>query len=372
MTSTDAAPAAAARRVSTLELFFDLVFVFTITQVATIVEREPSWAAVAQAALELTVIFWMYGGFAWLTNRIGTDAGRQRAVLLLGMAAFLVVSLAVPRAFGDDGVAFGWAYLGLNVVHLVGFVIGDVPAAVRVMVRVGSTNLVAAALVLVAGYAGAPWHWPLWAAAFVVQWVPPLVNRTLGVFTIDAAHFGERHGLMVLIVLGESLVSLAVAADEEAVTAGLAIGVLCGLVTLAAMWWCYFAGDDDRAAEAMAGLPPGRQGVAALVGYDMPHVLMLAGVVGLAAGARLSLPDLTGATSLAAAALLAGGAAVYLAGLAAFRGVLAYGPWPPRAVAAVVAPTAIPVGTAAGAAQELLVLAALMVALLLAERRLAG
>ena len=101
-------------RVSTLELFFDLVFVFTITQIALIVEHHPSWDSVAQALLVLLVIYWMYGGYAWLTNTVGTGGARQKVVLLLGMAAFLVTSLAVPRAFGPDAIAFGYAYLLLT------------------------------------------------------------------------------------------------------------------------------------------------------------------------------------------------------------------------------------------------------------------
>jgi Bacterial low temperature requirement A protein (LtrA) len=132
-------------RVSTLELFFDLVFVFTITQVAQIVEHHASWPTAAQALVELAVIYWMYGGYAWLTNTLGSRTQRQRVVLLLGMAAFLVVSLAVPRAFGHDGVAFGYAYLLLNVVHLVAFATGGVPGAARAMWLLGSINLLACA-----------------------------------------------------------------------------------------------------------------------------------------------------------------------------------------------------------------------------------
>ena len=108
-------------RVSTLELFFDLVFVFTITQLALTVEHHPSWESVAQASLELLVIYWMYGGYAWLTNSFGTRTVAARTVLLSGMAAFLVVSLAVPGAFEADAIVFAWAYLGLNLVHIAGF-----------------------------------------------------------------------------------------------------------------------------------------------------------------------------------------------------------------------------------------------------------
>jgi low temperature requirement protein LtrA len=356
-------------RVSTLELFFDLVFVFTVTQVARIIEEHPhSVAAVAQAFVELLVIFWMYGGFAWLTNTLGSRSARQRAVLLAGMAAFFVTSLAVPRAFGHDGVAFGIAYLVLNVVHLGGFLLRG-SATLRAMLRIGATNLTAAVLILIAGFTDGGWHWPLWLAAVLVQIVPPLVTSSTASFDIGVAHFAERHGLMIIIVLGESLISVALAADALSVDMRLVVGALCGLAALAAMWWCYFTGDDDAAADAFARTPPQRRGRLALVGYDFPHVVMMAGIVGVAAGTRESLPDLATATSAFAATLIAGGAAVYLLALAAFRGILDYGPPAPRAVVAVALLAIIPIGTGLSAAAELFAVAIVLAALLVAERR---
>jgi low temperature requirement protein LtrA len=357
-------------RVSTLELFFDLVFVFTITQVALVVEHHPSWRAAGQALIELAVIYWMYGGYAWLTNTLGTRTQRQRIVLLLGMAAFLGVSLAVPRAFEGDGVAFGWAYLLLNAVHLAGFVIGDVPDAGAAIRRLGSINLTAAGLLLAAGYLGGHWRWPMWIAAVLIQWGVALGARVSSSFTVDVGHFAERHGLMIIIVLGESVVSVALAAQEAPVTVRLAVGVLCGLAASAAMWWCYFAGDDERAAAAFDRLEPRRRGSVALRGYDLTHVFMLAGVVAVAAGSRHALPDLTAATDLAAATLIAGGLAAYLLALAAFRAIVRFANPVPRLAAAVAMPASIPIGTALGAAQQLLAAAAAIAVLLVVERRL--
>lgn len=355
-------------RVSTLELFFDLVFVFTITQVALVVEHRASWSSVAQALLELAVIYWMYGGYAWLTNTLGSRTPRQRIVLLLGMAAFFVVSLSVPGAFGDDGIAFGWAYLGLNALHLSGFLIGGVPSAAAAIRRIAPYNLLAAVLVLVAGYTGAPAHWVLWVTAVLVQWAPALLTRTAHAFAIDVDHWAERHGLMIIIALGESLVSVAAASGRH-VDASLVLGALAGLAASAAMWWSYFAGEDERAARAFGRLPPGRRGAVGLLGYDLPHVFMLAGVVAVAAGSRLSLPDLTATTSLAGAALIAGGAGVYVAALAGFRFALHSGAVPPRLGTAVALLATIPVGTDLGAAQQLLAVALVIVAMLLVERR---
>jgi low temperature requirement protein LtrA len=368
-TETDVETPDAHARVSTLELFFDLVFVFTITQVALIVEHDPSWTAAAQALVELLVIYWMYGGFAWLTNTVGDSLFPQRVALLLGMAAFFVVSLATPRAFGSDGVTFGVAYLALNVVHLGSFLLLGGRTTFAAMARIGAGNVVAALLILVAGFTHGTGHWPLWLAAVIIQYVQPVVANTAGSFAIGVEHFAERHGLMIIIVLGESLLSVALAAQQLPVDATLILGTLCALAASAAMWWCYFGGEDAAAAEALGARPPDQRGMLALLGYDAPHVLMMAGVVSVAAGSRLALPDLTGATSTAAASFLRAGVATYLLGLAVFRRVLAFASATTRAVWALLALATLPVGTQAGAAQQLLVIALLLVGLLAVERR---
>jgi low temperature requirement protein LtrA len=363
------------RRVSTVELFFDLVFVFTITQLAQIVEHRPSWGSVGQALLELLVIYWMYGGFSWLTNALGPSATRQRIVLLLGMAAFFVVSLAVPRAFGTDALAFGIAYLILNLVHLGGFLLRG-SATFRPMLLIGRWNLLAATLLLGAGFVPDGSHrlawlrWVLWGLAVGVQYLRPLVApAATRDFTISVGHFAERHGLMIIIVLGESLVSVAVAASELPVGWTLIVGTLCGLAATAALWWAYFGGEDEAVAHALAGIAPGRRGWFALVGIDLPTVLMLAGVVAVAAGSRLSLPVLTDRSPTAAAALIAGGAATFLVGSALARLVFRLPMPAARAVAALVVLATAPVGTQLGAAQQLAAVALVIGVLLVLESR---
>ena len=358
----------ASSRVSTLELFFDLVFVFTVTQVALIVEEHPTWPKVAQAVLELAAIYWMYGGFAWLTNVLGTETARQRLVVLTGMAAFLVTSLALPRAFSDDAKVFGVAYGALTLVHLGGFLLRG-SATFAAMLRVGAANLLGAALILIAGFAGGSARWPLWIAAVAIFYLYGLLTSNTESFDIGVEHFAERHGLMVLIVLGESLVSVAVAAQSERVTAALIVGALCGLAATAALWWAYFGGEDEAAAAAFAALPPQQRGNLALAGYDLPHLAMIGGILGIAAGSRLSLPDLTSTTSTAAAALIGGGAALFMLAMAAFRFALRYRTVLPRAVTGLLALATIPIGTEAGAAQQLAVVAALTAALVVSENR---
>ena len=155
---------AAPDRVSTLELFFDLVFVFTITQVSTVIVRSPDARGLARAAIELAVICWMYGGYAWMTNAVSSERWDRRLLLLLGMGGFFTCSLAVPRAFDEDGIVFGAAYLFVTLVHLSGFLLGSGRTPLRAILRLAPWNLLSAGLVLAAGWAYGTADWWLWAA----------------------------------------------------------------------------------------------------------------------------------------------------------------------------------------------------------------
>ncbi len=241
---------AAPDRVSTLELFFDLVFVFTITQVSTVVVRSPDGRGLARAALELAIISWMYGGYAWMTNAVSSERWDRRLLLLLGMAGFFACSLAVPRAFDEDGIVFGVAYLFVNLVHLSGFLLGAGRTPLRAIYRLAPWNLLSAGLVLAAGWARGAADWWLWGGALAVQMLTPLFSRADEGFVPNATHLAERHGLVILIVLGESIVSIGLAAEDRRVDPPLLFGAIAGLMAVAAMWRAYFIGDDTRAAEA--------------------------------------------------------------------------------------------------------------------------
>lgn len=357
-------------RVSTLELFFDLVFVFVVTQLSSVLERHTPWAP-AHAALTLLAVYWMYGGFSWLTNALGDSVWRQRLALLTGMVAFLVVALAVPRAFGTDAVAFGAAYLALTLVHTITFLGLVGGTTFQAMLRIGSTNLVAAGLILGAAFLDDPARWILWCVAVLLQWGPPLLGSA-DLVPVAVAHFAERHGLMIIIVLGESVLSFAAVSAAESLSVRVAVGSVAGLLAVIALWWCYFDGEDESAAEALGARPPLSRGRVALVGYDLSHVLMLAGVVTIAGGTRLGLPDLTRPGGAEAAWLIALGAALYLAGLGLFRGVLGHAPWWTRAIGAACVLAVVPAGRLLGTAEELAAVAVVIAALLVGERRLSG
>ncbi len=355
-------------RVSTLELFFDLVFVYTITQLTELVDHHPGPVAATQAFLVLVVLFWMYGGFIWLSNGAGAQGWVRRLVTLAGMAALLVCSLAVPEAFGAGGPTLGIAYFVLICIHGAGYLLLTGESNSAGFRRVFGINLAGATLILIAGYTDSAWDWALWgatAAMFVA--VLAFLNRQQR-FDIDAAHFAERHGLVILIVLGESIVSVGQAAVGQHIDARLVIGALCGFVAVAAMWWSYFAGDDEAAAERFEDSDDTRRTYNAGVGYDLTHVVMVAGVISLAAGTRLGVEDLLAPAAISGAVLIGAGAAVFLAGSAWFRVALQISAIRFRLVAVLVVLLAIPVATAWGSAQALAVVAVVIGSMVAAER----
>jgi low temperature requirement protein LtrA len=363
VTIASSAPA----RVSTVELFFDLVFVFTITHIAAIVVESPDGTGAAHAAIILSIIYWMYGGFAWLTNTNRPHTVERRGVLLAAMAAFFVCSLAVPTAFGSGGLAFALAYLVVVLVHAAGFLVYIGRAALPAVSRFLPWNLLSTGLVFCAAWAHGTANWILWTTAVFVQLITPIVIRVGENFNINAAHFGERHGLVILIVLGESLVSVGLASEHQHVTMRLVVGVLAGLLAAAAMWWMYFAGDDERAVAAMEGALPRRRPVWAITGYFMAHFLMIYGILLVAAGTRLSVDDLLAPASWASSWLVACGAGLYAAGSAAFRLALRFANPSARAVGAVACLIAVPIGRYGSTAAELAAVAVVLGATLLTE-----
>src|SRR3954470_5564886 len=153
------------RRVSTLELFFDLVFVFTITQLTTVLADAPTWKGFLQAVLMLGLIWWMYGGYAWLTNAVAPDRASRRLVLLAAMAGYLVLALAIPGAFDGSGAAFGAAYLAIVTIHFALFTRAGQVDIVRALRGLAMSNIATALLVLVGGIAGGTTQYVLWGLA---------------------------------------------------------------------------------------------------------------------------------------------------------------------------------------------------------------
>jgi low temperature requirement protein LtrA len=358
-------------RVSTLELFFDLVFVFTITQLTAVLSDDPTLRGLARVVLMLGVIFWMYGGYAWLTNAVAPDRAARRLLLLGGMAGFLVLALAIPRAFSDGDLAFGVAYLVIVGIHTGLFSRTTVRGTVRALVRLAPFNLVSALLVLAAVAVEGTAAYLLWAAAFALEWCTPRLASPGG-FRIAPAHFVERHGLVVIVALGESIVAIGIGAADLPVDLALASVTVLGLLLAACLWWAYFGGDDTRAEEALAAVPEDRRGPVAVLAFAYWHLLMLLGIIAMAAGLKDVVAHAFDPLDLAHALMLAGGTALFLAGDVLFRHTLRIGPGTLRAAAAALALATIPIGLAVSALAQLVVLVAALAGSLAAEQARAG
>jgi low temperature requirement protein LtrA len=350
--AADGSPTADPARVSTLELFFDLVFVFTVTQVTQVIDHRPDPAGALQGVLILTVLFWMYGGFAWLTNVMGTDGTWQRLIVLAGMAALFVCSQAVPLAFGADGLVLGVAFLALTLLHLAGFLWLAGPSGRATIPPFAPVNIGGAVLILAAGFVTGIGDWVLWGAAAVL-FASSHLRSAHHRMAVRPAHFAERHGLMIIIVLGESVISVALAAQSRQLDIALIGGCLLGVAAIAAMWWAYFVRDDELASQHLAAARGARQSWMARIGYDVSHLSMIIGIVGLAAGTRLGLDALLAPAPVAGAWLIGGGAAAYLGATALFRWALLVGAAWPRLAAAAGCLATVPCGLWWGTAQQL-------------------
>jgi low temperature requirement protein LtrA len=355
-------------RVSTLELFFDLVFAFTLTQLTALLAHHFSAAGAAQVVLIFGVLWWMYGGYGWLTNTRIHDRPVERLLLLVGMAGFLAAGLAIPHGLGPGGtdskLALGIGYLTVVVVHSVLFYRVN-----RNIVRITPFNVTSAALVIVAAFTPTAATYALWIVALAVQWLSPLIASPGGRFDIQPAHFAERHGALVLVALGESVAAIGIGAAPRGVTGTVAVSAVLGLALSAALWWVYFGdGDDDRAARVMAATDRAKRAGLALDTY-YAHIPLLLGVVATATGITLTFASAGRPHRVGQAIALAGGVALFLAGSAWWRRALGTVPVLPRLAAAGFALATAGVGATVSAQAQVATLTAGLVVLLAAERR---
>jgi len=330
-----------------LELFFDLVFVFTITQLTAALAEDSSWSAVARMALILSLLMWMYGGYAWLTNAIAPNSPARRTLMLVGMSGFLAISLAIPDAFGASGWAFGIGYFVVNAVHTGLFTVAGGTDTMTAFRRLGPLNLLSATLILVGGFTPVDWRWALWLAAALVQLAAPYLNP-IHVFSISVSHFVERHGLLVIIALGESLIAIGIGAAGQRLDLLILLSAVLALTVIYLMWWLYFGGGNEITERAFAAIDPARRAMVAIHAFGWAHLGLFGGIVAVAAGVKKEIGHVDGHLTLGEAAVFGGGLAVFLASDVAFRLILRIRPLVHRAVAAVAALAVIPAAMVAG------------------------
>jgi low temperature requirement protein LtrA len=307
-------------RVTPLELFFDLVFVFALTQVTGLVSAQPTWAGVAKGILLLGVLWWAWAAYAWLTNTVNPDEGVVRVAMFAAMAAMLVVSLAVPEAFDDDALIFAVAYGGVRVAHIVLYALagrGDAALLSSVARLIPGSVVGVGALVLAAFLDGAV-QGAVWTVGLLADFAGPWLFRARG-WRLSPGHFAERHALILIIALGESIVAIGVGAAGLALEAGVVVAAALGIAVAAAVWWAYF---DVVAIVAERRLRES-QGVAQLAmardSYSYLHLPMVAGIVLFAVGMKKTLAHVGDPLETVPAVMLCGGLALYFVAHVLFR-----------------------------------------------------
>jgi low temperature requirement protein LtrA len=310
------------QRVLPLELFFDLVFVFAITQVTGYLAADPTFEQLARGVLVLGALWWAWVGYAWLTNRSASDEGLARVFLLVAMAAMLVVALAVPAAFNEEALVFGIAYLVVRLLQLAGlWLLGDRTPEVRAAVRtlaVGAT--IGPALILLAAAFDGVAQGALWAVALLVDFGgAKLSTRGRGQWQVHAGHFAERHGLIVIVALGESIVALGVGAQALDLDARVIVGAVLGIALVGGLWWAYFDVVAIVAERRLAQASGAERGEIARDSYSYLHFLMVAGIILLALGVKKTLGDPSDPLKAMPAVCLFGGTALYFLGHVLFR-----------------------------------------------------
>jgi low temperature requirement protein LtrA len=306
-------------QVTPLELFFDLVFVFGITQVTIMLADNPTSTGVLHGMLVLAALWWAWSVYAWLTSAIDVDDGGVRLAMLASMAAMFGVALAVPGAFGDDAVLFGVTYVVVRLLHLVlsATVVGDDPDRRGALLRFAPTAIVGPSLLVLAGFLEGDERVAIWLAALAIDYLGPVVIGVGGGWRVAPEHFAERHGLIILIALGESIIAIGLGAGFELDT-GVLVASALGIVVVSALWWLYF---DVAAILARTRLMQAR-GLElhrlALHAYSYLHLPMVAGIVLFALGLKTTVGDVGEPLDTVPAVALCGGAALYLLGHVAF------------------------------------------------------
>ena len=307
-------------RVTPLELFFDLVFVLALTECTALMAERPTWTGLAQGLLVLAVLWWSWVGYAWLTSVIDPEEGAVRLAIFAAMAAFLVLALCVPGAFGEDAVTFAVAYAVVRFMHIALFALAsrEEPDLRRSVRGLGGSTAVGVALIGGAAFADAEVQGALWVFAILFDVGGPAVFGVAG-WKLVPGHFAERHGLIIIIALGESIVAIGVGV-EEAIGAGVILAAALGIAVAAAQWWLYFDVVALVAERHLSRARPGRErNSMARDSYSFLHFPMVAGIVLVALGLKKTVAHVDDPLKLVPAVALLGGVALYLVAHVAFR-----------------------------------------------------
>jgi low temperature requirement protein LtrA len=307
-------------RVTPLELFFDLVFVLALTQCTALMSREPTWEGLAKGMLVLGVLWWSWVGYAWLTSVVDPEEGSVRFAIFGAMAALLVTSLCVPHVFDNLALLFACAYAVVRFAQIALFVVAsrDDPPLRSSVWGLAVSTAIGVGLLAGASLADGLVQGALWALALLLDMIGPFLTGADG-WKLVPGHFAERHGLIVIIALGESIVAIGVGA-EAGVDAGVVAAAVAGVIVAAELWWLYFDIVALVAERRLQNAEAGRQrNDIARDSFSYLHLPMIAGIVLFALGLKKTLAHVGDPLELVPAVALLGGTALYLFAHVAFR-----------------------------------------------------
>ena len=279
---------------TTLELFFDLVFVFALTQITALMAEDPTGRGLLRGTLLMMVVWWCWVGYSWVVNVVKADEGLARVTMLVAMAAMFLVALAIPESFEDmpgglhGPTVFAFGYLVLRGAHLALFwLISGEDSGLRHQVgRFAPTMIGGTALLLFAANTSGTAQLLLWLAAVVADYGGTLAIGARGWRLNSARHFAERHGLMVIIGLGESIVAIGVGVTHLAIAWPIVIAAILGLAVAASLWWAYFDTTSLLGEHALSSVEGERRVSMARAAFTYLHLPMMLGIVMLALGLK--------------------------------------------------------------------------------------
>ena len=306
-------------RVTPRELFFDLVFVFAFTQVATLLADDPTFAGIGRGVLVLAALWWAWSAYAWLTNTVDPEESVVGAALLVALIAMFVAALVVPGVFGDEGVLFGAAFLVVCAMHLALYALAGRgnPDLFGAVLRLAPWSLLGATLILVAGFADGARTW-LWVAALVLTYFGATLSGSTG-WRVHPSHFAERYGLVLIIALGEAFIAIGIGATGIGIGPGEVAAAVLGLLVATSFWLAYFDFFAIRGERVLLDAQGPERIAFARDLYTYLHFPMIVGIVLFAFAMKTIVAHVGGELDSVTAFALCGGSALYLLTYSAIR-----------------------------------------------------
>jgi low temperature requirement protein LtrA len=306
-------------RVSPRELFFDLVFVFAFTQVSTLLANDPTFAGIGRGVLVLAALWWAWAAYAWLTNTVDPEDEFVGAALLVVLIAMFVAALVVPGVFDDEGVLFGAAFLVVCAMHVVLYALAarGQPDLLGAVLRIAPWTLLGAILILAAGFIDGARTW-LWLLALTCSYVGGALTGSTG-WRLHPSHFAERHGLVIIIALGEAFIAIGIGATGIGIGLGEVVAATLGLLVATSFWLAYFDFFSIRGERILIDSEGTERAAFGRDAYSYAHLPMIVGIVLFAFAMKIIIHHVGDELDAVAAFALCGGSAIFLLTFSAIR-----------------------------------------------------